>query len=107
MPRRFIKKWRRFCVEWFTLRGNLFYRLLKHALGEIILWDIFYNIEFNAILELAKVKMEAVDVIADRMILGDTTALIGSRMIEDKYHTKVYVIITEEDINHAIHHGII
>ena len=61
----------------------------------------------DAIIELAKVQVEAVVVIADRMIQKDAGELIGSRMIEEKYHTKVYAIITEEDINHAIRNGIV
>lgn len=54
------------------------------------------------ILEMAKVEIVAVVVIADRMIASEEQAEIGSRMIEKKYHTKVYSIITEEDIKRVL-----
>ena len=46
-------------------------------------------------------------VIADRMVQQDAEGLIGSRLIEEKYHTKLYSIITEEDIDHAIQSHIV
>lgn len=59
------------------------------------------------IMKLANVEIAAVVVIADRMICTEEQADIGSRMIEEKYHTKVYSIITEEDIESALKKGII
>lgn len=59
------------------------------------------------IIELAKVEIAAVVVIADRMICTEEQADIGSRMIEEKYHTKVYSIITEDDIQNALEKGIV
>lgn len=56
---------------------------------------------------LAKIKVEAIVVIADRMIATDENAMIGSKMLEEKYHTKVYSIITEKDIEHAIQQKIL
>ena len=61
----------------------------------------------DAITNLAKVQIAAVVVIADRMVQQDAEGLIGSRLIEEKYHTKLYSIITEEDIDHAIQSHII
>ena len=46
-------------------------------------------------------------VIADRMVKQNTERLIGSKLIEEKYHTKLYAVITEEDIDHAIRDRII
>ena len=61
----------------------------------------------DAITNLAKVQIEAVVVIADRMVRQDTGEMIGSKYIEEKYHTKLYAVITEEDIDHAVHNQII
>ncbi len=65
------------------------------------------------LLQVAKVEIVAVVVIADRMIaasgasIGKKTdvvdgALTGAKMLEKKYHTKVYSIITEEDIRRML-----
>lgn len=56
----------------------------------------------DIILQQADVRIEAVVVIADRMVRRDAEGPIGSRLIEEKYHTKLYSIITEEDIVHAL-----
>uniref|UniRef100_UPI00405763A5 helix-turn-helix domain-containing protein n=1 Tax=Acetatifactor sp. TaxID=1872090 RepID=UPI00405763A5 len=61
----------------------------------------------DAIAKLANVEIAAVVVVADRMICTEEQVDIGSRMIEEKYHTKVYSIITEEDIEKALEKGII
>lgn len=61
----------------------------------------------DAIINQAKVQIAAVVVIADRMVQQNTEKLIGSRLIEEKYHTKLYAVITEEDIDHAIQNHII
>lgn len=60
----------------------------------------------DAILGFAKVRIEAVVVIADRMVHKEGEDRIGSGMLEEKYHTKVYAIVTEADIEHAIQSGI-
>ncbi|MBE5949883.1 MAG: helix-turn-helix domain-containing protein [Lachnospiraceae bacterium] len=56
------------------------------------------------ILKLANIEIAAVIVIADRMICRDSQVGIGSKMIEEKYNTKVYSIITEEDIKQFLQH---
>lgn len=56
---------------------------------------------------LSIAKIAAAVVIADRMVCTDKQADIGSRMIEEKYNTKVYSIITEEDIRSALERGIV
>ncbi len=56
----------------------------------------------DAILNQVKVQIEAVVVIADRMVRQGTEELAGSKLIEEKYHTRLYSIITEEDIVHAM-----
>lgn len=56
----------------------------------------------DVILSQAKVQIEAVVVIANRMMQRDAEGLIGSAFIEEKYHTKLYSIITEKDIEHVI-----
>lgn len=56
----------------------------------------------DVILNHAEVQIEAVVVIADRMVQQDAKGLIGSKFIEEKYHTKLYSVITEKDIEHAI-----
>ena len=56
------------------------------------------------ILKLANIEIAAVVVIADRMICKDNQFDIGSKMIEKKYKTKVYSIITEDDIKSALQH---
>lgn len=59
------------------------------------------------ILTLANVQIEAIVVIADRMNVATADAMIGSRILEETYHTKVYSMINEKDIEHAIRHGVI
>ena len=61
----------------------------------------------DAIISQANVQIAAVVVIADRMVQPDTKGVIGSKLIEEKYHTKLYSVITEEDIEHAIQNRII
>lgn len=56
------------------------------------------------ILKLANIEIAAVIVIADRMICRDSQVGIGSKMIEEKYNTRVYSIITEEDIKQFLQH---
>ena len=57
--------------------------------------------------QIANVEIAAVIVIADRMIPNDETGQIGSEMIEERYNTKVYSIISGGDIQHALESGII
>lgn len=61
----------------------------------------------DTILKQANVQIAAVVVIADRMVQQNTEDMIGSRLIEEKYHTKLYSVITEEDTDHAIQNQII
>lgn len=61
----------------------------------------------DTIINQANVQIAAVVVIADRMMQQDTEGLIGSKLIEEKYHTKLYSVITEEDIEHAIRNRIV
>lgn len=56
----------------------------------------------DTIINQANVQIAAVVVIADRMVQQDTEGVIGSRLIEEKYDTKLYSVITEKDIAHAI-----
>lgn len=56
----------------------------------------------DGILEKVNLEIAAVVVIADRMGRKDFAEVVGSKMIEEKYHTKVYSIITEKDINAAL-----
>ena len=58
------------------------------------------------ILKFANIEIAAVVVIADRMICKDNQIDIASKMIEEKYNTKVYSIITEEDIKSALQRGL-
>lgn len=61
----------------------------------------------DAIMKSADVQIEAVVVIADRMMRSGISESSGSKMIEERYHTKVYSITTEEDISKAIERQII
>ncbi|MDE7283111.1 MAG: helix-turn-helix domain-containing protein [Lachnospiraceae bacterium] len=61
----------------------------------------------DTIINQSNVQIAAVVVIADRMVQQDTEELIGSKLIEEKYHTKLYSVITEEDIEHAIQNRIV
>lgn len=48
------------------------------------------------------IEIAAIIVIADRKIAASDQTTIGSEMIAEKYHTKVYSIITEDDIQNTI-----
>ena len=61
----------------------------------------------DTIVNQANVQIAAVVVIADRMVQQDTDGLTGSKLIEEKYHTKLYSVITEEDIDYAIQNQIV
>lgn len=61
----------------------------------------------DSVLQLADVSIEAVIVIADRMAVAEGNVTTGSKMIEEKYNTKIYSIITEKDIISAIQRNII
>lgn len=61
----------------------------------------------DAVLQSAKVQIAAVVVIADRKLQGESAEGRGAAMIEEKYHTKVYSIITEDDIRGAIERHVI
>ena len=61
----------------------------------------------DTIINRTKVQIAAVVVIADRMVQQNAEGLIGSKLIEEKYHTKLYAVITEEDIVHAIENQIV
>lgn len=50
------------------------------------------------IMKTAKIEIAAVMVIADRMVKEASTGQIGSAFIEETYHTKVYPIITDDEI---------
>ncbi len=56
----------------------------------------------DVILNHAKVEIETIVVIADRMVPQGTEGLTGSKFIEERYHTKLYSVITEKDIEFAI-----
>ncbi len=59
------------------------------------------NKRIEKLLQLAKVDIVAVVVIADRMVAPDGV-MTGTEMIEEKYHTKVYSIVNEEDIKRML-----
>ncbi len=48
------------------------------------------------------IEIAAIIVIADRKIAGSDQSVIGSEMIAQKYHTKVYSIITDDDIQSTL-----
>ena len=54
--------------------------------------------------QLADIEIAAVIVIADRKICSEEGA-IGSKLIEERYNTKVYSIISDEDIQSALANG--
>jgi len=56
----------------------------------------------DEIMKIARIEVAAVIVIANRMIQGDSSGKVGSALIEEKYGTKVYSIITDEDIKKYI-----
>ena len=55
----------------------------------------------------AQITIAAVVVIANRSEYNDNSVCAGSKMIEEKYHTKVYSIVSHEDIRKAIQKRII
>lgn len=57
--------------------------------------------------ELADIDIVAVIVIADFMSMSKDDIKTGSQRIEEIYNTKVYSIITKEDINKALKNEII
>lgn len=59
------------------------------------------------ITQIADIEIAAVIVIADRMVCDDASGKIGSKLIEERYHTKVYSIISEDDIENSLERGII
>lgn len=75
--------------------------------NDIIVYGKTLSERLDNITRMANVEIAAVVVIADRMRKPYTEELVGSRLIEEKYHTKVYSIITEADIEHAIQNRII
>ncbi|NLK99666.1 MAG: orotate phosphoribosyltransferase, partial [Clostridiales bacterium] len=52
--------------------------------------------------ELADIEIAAVIVIADFMSKSKDDIKTGSQRIEEMYNTKVYSIVTKEDIDRAI-----
>ena len=50
------------------------------------------------IMKIARIEIAAIIVIADRIIPEEETGKTGSKLVEEKYNTKVYSIITGEDI---------
>lgn len=50
------------------------------------------------IMKITRIEVAAILVIADRMIPGTVTGKTGAKLLEETYHTKVYSVITEEDI---------
>ncbi len=48
------------------------------------------------------IEIAAVIVIADRKIIAGNQTIVGSEMIAKKYNTKVYSIITEQDIQNTL-----
>lgn len=48
------------------------------------------------------IEIAAIIVIADRKILSDDQTMIGSEKIAQKYNTKVYSIITDQDIQNTL-----
>lgn len=54
------------------------------------------------IMKMAKIEIAAIVVIANRMIAENLSEKAGSVLLEEKYQTKVYSIITNEDIQKYI-----
>lgn len=63
--------------------------------------------KFDKLTANINVEIVAVLIIANRMIEGRSENLIGSAKVESAYNTKVYSIITHEDIQNAIESGVI
>ena len=61
----------------------------------------------DSILQNLDVSVGGVFVIADRMIQSESNMVYGSKLIEEKYKTKVHSIITEKDIVSAIQRQIV
>lgn len=57
--------------------------------------------------ELAEIKVAAVIVVADFMTTKEGEIKTGAQRIEERYGTKVYSIITKDDIMSAINHDVI
>ncbi len=58
--------------------------------------------KIDEIMKITKIEVAAVVVIANRMVKDDSSEKFGSVMIEEKYGTKVYSIITDEDVQKYI-----
>ena len=56
----------------------------------------------DEIMKTARIEVAAVVVIANRMISDGASEKIGSAVIEEKYGTRVYSIITDEDVKKYI-----
>ena len=56
----------------------------------------------DELMEIARIEVAAVIVIANRMVQDSLSEKIGSAAIEEKYGTKVYSIITDEDVRKYI-----
>ena len=56
----------------------------------------------DEIMKTTRIEVAAVVVIANRMIQDGSSGKIGSAMIEEKYGTKVYSIISDEDVQKYI-----
>ena len=52
----------------------------------------------DEIMKTARIEVAPVIVIAARMVQGSSSGKTGSAMLEEKYGTKVYSIITDEDV---------
>lgn len=52
--------------------------------------------------KMAEIEIAAIVVIADRMIPEESSEKTGSALLEERYHTKVYSIITDTDIQKYI-----
>lgn len=68
-----------------------------HSLGERI----------ERLKELADIQVVGVIVIADFMSVSEGNTKTGAQIIEEKYSTKVYSLITKNDINKAVKNGVI
>lgn len=56
----------------------------------------------DEIMKTARIEVAAVVVIANKMISDGASEKIGSAVIEEKYDTRVYSIITDEDVKKYI-----
>lgn len=78
----------------------------------VIIDDLIYSgnnlIErIERLKEMAELEIAAVIVITDFMSTLDGEIKTGAQKIEERYGTKVYSIITRDDINRAINNNII